>query len=101
MVSAEQLHLEIGLLGIFKDVHWNQLKQPLTSTWLTDLVFSLGNNDILLHYSLPQLYTQRQGGIFLSNAFFIQSHRQRIALPHGLQRILTSNHFDRYHISRW
>ena len=59
MVSVEQLRLEIRLLGIFKDVPWNQLKQPFTSTWLTDLVFFLGNNDILLHDSLPQLYTQR------------------------------------------
>ena len=53
--SAEQLRLENVLPGTFKDVLWNQFKKNLTSTWLTDLMFFLGDNDILLHDSLPQL----------------------------------------------
>ena len=63
-VSAEQLRLELGLPGTFKDVPWHRFKKSLTSTWLTDLMFFLGDNDILLHDSLPQLQTQRQGYIF-------------------------------------
>ena len=59
--SSEQLRLEIGLPGTFKDVPWNQFKKTLTFTWLTDLMSFLGDNDILLHHLLPQLHTQRQG----------------------------------------
>ena len=36
MASAEQLRLETGLPGTFKDVPWNQSKKSITSTWLTD-----------------------------------------------------------------
>ena len=71
--SAEQLHLEIGLPGTFKDVPWNRFKKTLTSTWLTDLLFFLGDNDILLHDSLSQLQTQRQGGIFLMQCFLLSN----------------------------
>ena len=53
--SAEQLRLENGLPGTFKDVIWKQFKKTLTSTWLTDLMFFLGDNNIMLHDSLPQL----------------------------------------------
>ena len=58
--SAEQLRLENGLPGTFKDVIWKQFKKTLTSTWLTDLMFFLGENDILLRDSLSQLYIQRR-----------------------------------------
>ena len=62
--SAEQLRLQLDLPGTFKDVPWNLFKKTLTSTWLTNLLFFLGDNDVLLHDSLPQLQTQRQGVYF-------------------------------------
>ena len=43
------MRLEIGLPWIFKDVQWNQSENTLTSTWMKDLLFFLGDNDILLH----------------------------------------------------
>ena len=60
----------------------------------------LGDNDILLYASLPQLHKQRQGVYFYTMLYFIQSHRKIITLSHGLQRIFTSNHVGRYHTSR-
>ena len=53
--SAESLRLEIGLPGSFRDVPWKQLKGTLISTWLTDLFYFLGENNIFLHDPLPQL----------------------------------------------
>ena len=38
-----------------------------------DLLFFLGDNDILLHDSLSQLQTQRQGGIFLMQCFLLSN----------------------------
>ena len=38
---------------------------------MTDLLFFLGENDILLHDSLAQLQTQRQEGIFLMQYFLL------------------------------
>ena len=71
--SVEKLRLEIGLPETFKDVPWNQFKKTLTSTWLTDLMFSLGDNDILLYDSLPQLHTQCQRDIFLIQCFLLSN----------------------------
>ena len=62
--SVEQLCLKIELPGTFKDVPWNQLKNTLTSSWMIDLLFFLGDNDIMLHDSLPQLHRQQQMDIF-------------------------------------
>ena len=73
MGLAEQLRLEIGLSGTFKDIPWNQLKKTLTSTWLTVFLFFFGYNDIILHDSLPQLHTQRQGDIFLMRYFLLSN----------------------------
>ena len=101
MASAEQLRLERGLPGTFKDVSCDQFKKTLTSTQLTDLLFILEDNYILLHDSLyPNYIHIVRGYIFNIMLSFIQSHRQRITLSHGLQRILTSYHISRNHISR-
>ena len=70
---AEQLRLELGLPETIKDVPWNLFKKSLTSTLLTDLLFFLDDNDILLHDSLPQLQTQRQRNIFLMQCFLLSN----------------------------
>ena len=64
-LSAEQLRLEIGLPGTFKDVPWDQLTDIITSTWMSKLLSFLGKHKIDVHDPLPQLQLQRKGDIFL------------------------------------
>ena len=65
------MRLEIGLPGTFKDVPWQRLKGILISTWLTDLFYFMGENNIFLHDPLPQLQLQREGDIFLMQSFLL------------------------------
>ena len=67
------MRLEIGLPGTFRDVPWKQLKGTLISTWLTDLFYFLGENNIFVHEPLPQLQLQlqREGDIFLMQSFLL------------------------------
>ena len=99
-VSADQLRLEIGLLGTFKDVPLYQFKKTLTSTLLTDLLFSQDTTILFYMIHYPNYTHNFRGYIFNAMLPFIQSHRQRITFSRGLQRILVNNHVDRYHISR-
>ena len=67
------MRLEIGLPGTFRDVPSKQLKETLISTWLTDLFYFLGENNIFVHDPLPQLQLQlqREGDIFLMQCFLL------------------------------
>ena len=69
--SAEQLRLEIGLPGTFKDVPWDQLTDIITSTWMSKLLSFLGKHKIDVHDPLPQLQLQRKGDIFLMQCFLL------------------------------
>ena len=70
--SAELLRLEIGSPVTFKDVHRKRLKFTLTSTWLIDLLYFWGDNDIFLHDPLPQLQLQREFDILLMQCFLLE-----------------------------
>ena len=69
--SAEQLRLEIGLPGTFKDVPWDQLQEIITPTWMSKLLSFLGQHKIEIHDPLPQLQLQRKGDIFLMQCFLL------------------------------
>ena len=80
-LSAEQLRLEIGLPGTFKDVPWDQLTDIITSTWMSKLLSFLGKHKIDVHDPLPQLQLQRKGDIFLLQCFLItQPSKQELRL---------------------
>ena len=64
--SAEQLRLEIGLPGTFKDVPWDQLTDIITSTWMSKLLSFLGKHKIDVHDPLPQLQLQRNCLLYTS-----------------------------------
>ena len=81
--SAEQLRLEIGLPGTFKDVPWDQLKEIITSTWMSKLLSFLGQHKIEVHDPLPQLLLQRKGDIFLMQCFLLTKPTK-----HELRRLM-------------
>jgi hypothetical protein len=72
--NAEQLHLEIGLPGLFTDAPMTRVAPYITKCWMKNLLLFLSEFKIQLGDPLPKLIPQRRGDQFLMELFLDQGY---------------------------